>query len=108
MSLIELAARAIWDYLQKDWPERVKESWDAPHPVSETIKEMQRDFCRGQARAALEAASECVTDAMVSAGYEAINATKQNFSSNNCGCDWSCSQTAIYRAMLRRELEGKE
>lgn len=39
------------------------------------------------------------SDAMAIAGYHAINETKQNFSAK-CGCDWSCSQSAIYRAML--------
>lgn len=54
MDVVEEMARALWAHHSKDFPERVKETWEAEHPLGRAVKEMQRNFQRRAAEAVIE------------------------------------------------------
>lgn len=58
---------------------------------------------KSQAKLAIAAMRE-PDDRMTYAGYKAINDFKRNFSKDGCGCDWSCSQTAVWQYMIDEAL----
>lgn len=67
-SMVERVARALWDHMQKDWPSRIQESWDAEDALGRVVSELKKNYQRDLARAAIEAMRE-PTKEMISAVY---------------------------------------